>query len=386
MAGIKYGLILGLLLCAGVTNAQDNYQKTDSISYSFYLAGNWQQLISYGDQSVKNGVDFPLLHLRMAYAHFITGNYTTALSQYREVLKQDQRNQTANYYAYLSNLYLNRNDAAGYLLALLDDSTYAAKPSAFRFISASAEGGSKFSKNPRRGNGTYMRIGFTNQLGNRFILDESFAYFGQDILHRAQGTLVNNPVKQLEYYGKLNYSASNNLSVFGGYHYLNTKYSVGAYNNHIGIGGLKYATGNAILQADANFGRISDTTFQQYNAQLSIYPKGNLNLYFISRASLLHQDGSKFVFSQTIGTKVFRNFWADANVTLGTLNNYLDADALYVYNAIDIATFKTGATAYYQLSGHVLLYLTYAFEQKKDFYRIEEYKQHSVTGALTWKF
>ncbi|MBD1365170.1 hypothetical protein IDJ77_15245 [Mucilaginibacter sp. ZT4R22] len=373
-------------MCTAIARAQDSYPKTDSISYSFYLAGNWQQLISYGNQSLKNGVDFPLLHLRMAYAHFITGNYTTALSQYREVLKQDQRNQTANYYAYLCNLYLNRTDAAGYHLALLDDSTYTAKPSPVKFISASAEGGSKFSKNPRRGNGTYMRLGFTNTLGYRFVLDESFAYFGQDIYHRFFGSLVNSPIQQLEYYGKLNYSASSALSVFGGYHYLNTKYSVGTYNNHIGIGGLKYATGDAVLQADANFGRISDTTFQQYNAQLSLYPKGNIHLYFISRASLLRQGGSKFVFSQTVGTKVFRNFWADANVTIGTLNNYLDADALYVYNAIDIATFKTGATAYYQLSGHVLLHLNYAFEQKKDFYKIQEYKQHSVTGGLTWKF
>jgi hypothetical protein len=386
MGGIKYILIAALLCCAGIARAQDSYQQADSTSYSLYLGGNWQQLISYGDQSVKNGIDFPLLHLRVAYAHFITGNYTAALSQYREVLKHDQRNQTANYYAYLSNLYLNRYDAAGYHLALLDDSTYTAKPSPVKFISASAESGTKFSKNPRRGNGTYLRLGFANTLGNRLILDESFAYFGQDIYHRFFGNLVNKPVKQLEYYGKLNYAASSSLSVFGGYHYLNTKYSVGTYNNHIGIGGLKYTTGKVILQADANFGRISDTTFQQYNAQLSIYPKGNLNLYFISRASLLHQDGSKFVFSQTIGTKVFKNFWADANVTLGTLNNYLDADALYVYNAIDIATFKTGATAYYQLSGHVLLYVNYAFEQRKDFYKIEEYKQHSVTGGLTWKF
>jgi hypothetical protein len=375
-----------LLLCTAISRAQDSYQKTDSTSYSLYLAGNWQQLISYGDQSLKNGVNFPLLHLRMAYAHFITGNYTTALSQYREVLKQDSHNQTANYYAYLSNLYLNRYDAAGYHLALLDDSTYAANPSPVKFISASAESGSKFSKNPRRGNGIYLRLGLANTLGYRLVLDESFAYFGQDIYHRFFGNLVNSPIKQLEYYGKLNYSASNALSFFGGYHYLNTKYSVGSYNNHIGIGGLKYAIGNTILQADANFGCISDTTFQQYNAQLSLYPKGNLNLYFISRASLLHQGVSKFVFSQTIGTKVFRNFWADANVTLGTLNNYLDADALYVYNAIDIATFKTGATVYYQLSGHVLLHLNYAFEQKKDFYKIEEYKQHSVTGGLTWKF
>ncbi|MEO7216282.1 hypothetical protein [Mucilaginibacter sp.] len=386
MGSVKYILIAALLGCTSIARAQDSYQKADSTSYSLYLAGNWQQLISYGDQSVKSGIDFPLLHLRVAYAYFITGNYTAALSQYREVLKHDPRNQTANYYAYLSNLYLNRDDAAGYHLALLDDSTYNAKPSPVKFISASVEHGIKFSRNPRRGNGNYTQMGFANTLGYRFVLDESFAYFGQDILHRTFNGLVNNPVKQLEYYGKLNYSANSSLSVFGGYHYLNTKYSVGTYNNHIGLTGLKYASGNTILQADANFGRISDTTFQQYNAQLSIYPKGNLNLYFISRASLLHQDGSKFVFSQTIGTKVFKNFWAEANATIGTLNNYLDADALYVYNAIDIATFKTGATAYCQLSGHVLLYLNYTFEQKKDFYRIEEYKQHSVTGGLTWKF
>ncbi|OOQ57179.1 tetratricopeptide repeat protein [Mucilaginibacter pedocola] len=387
MGGLKYILLFTIVLSACVARAQqDSYQQTDSTSYALYLSGNWQQLINYGERAVQSGVDFPLLRLRMGYAQFIRGNYTAALDEYREVLKHDSHNQTANYYAYLCNLYLNRYDAAGYHLGKVDDSTYAAKPSAYRFISASTEHSIKYSKNPRRGNGNYTRFGISNTLGNRLVLDESVAWFGQNVYHRFLGIQRNHPIKQFEYYGKLNYAVANNLSVFGGYHYLNTQYSVGTYSNHIGLAGVKYTDGNSVLQADAHFGNISDTTFQQYNLQWSAYPTGNLNFYIISKASLLHQGGTKLVYSQTIGAKLIHNFWIEANSTIGELNNYLDADGLYVYNAIDIATFKAGGTGYYRLGEHVILYVNYTFEQRDDFYHIASYNQHSVTGGLTWKF
>lgn len=387
MGKLKYTFSVLLVAVFGFANGQTRgYQRVDSTSYSLYLSGNWVQLKSYGKEAVNTGVDFPLLRLRLGYAQFITGNYTGAIQQYRQVLKRDASNQTANYYTYLSNRYLNREDAAARQLALLDDSTFSAKPSSFRLINATLENSVKYSANPFRGTANYARMEFVAQLGSRFQLDQSVAHFVQSINFRRRNALINNSVKEYEYFGKLTYSLSSSISLFGAYHYLNTHYRQSLFHNNLGIGGLKYSSGNTIWQADADLGKISGTFFQQYNAQLTVYPKGNLNLYFITRSSLLQQGGGKFVFSQTAGTKIWKHFWVDANVTLGSLQNYLESDGLYVYNAIDITKFKTGGTVYYDLGNHVGLYLNYTLEKKNDLYRDTYYNQHSVTAGLTWKF
>ncbi|AMR33626.1 hypothetical protein A0256_20430 [Mucilaginibacter sp. PAMC 26640] len=362
------------------------YQQVDSTSYSLYLSGNWVHLIRYGKEAVAQGIDFPFLRLRLGYAQFITGNYAGAISQYGQVLKQDANNQTANYYTYLCNSYLNREDAAYRQLALVDDSTFAAKPSPFRLISATIENSVKSSPNPFRGKANYARLELITQLGHYLQLDQSVAHFVQRINFRRRGLLINNSVKEYEYFGKLNYSLNSSFSLFGVYHYLNTQYRQNLYHNNLGIAGFKYSSGYTTWQADADLGKISGTFFQQYNAQLSVYPKGNLNLYFTSRGSVLQQGATKFVFSQTAGTKLLKHFWVEASVTFGTLENYLESDGLYVYNAIDITKFKTGGTGYYDLGNHLGLYVNYTLEKKNDLYRDTFYQQHSVTAGLTWKF
>ncbi|TFF34499.1 tetratricopeptide repeat protein [Mucilaginibacter psychrotolerans] len=387
MAGIKYLLIIVLVITCCLAKAQtDSYQKADSTSYALYLAGNWPQLISYGEAAISNNTDFPLLRLRIAYARFITGNYGAALNQYQQILKHDSHSQAANYYAYLCNLYLNRDDMAAYHLTFVHDTTFSARPSSVKVLSITAEHGFRSSSNYFRGNGNYTRIGLATQLGHKLSLDQSFIHFGQGITFLDQYRLVNNPVKQFEYYSKLNYALNNKLAIFGAYHYLNTKYSNSTFNNSIGIAGVKYSTAYAVLQADASTGTIGTTQVQQYNAQLSFYPAGNLNFYTVSRGSLLRQGKTNFAFSQTLGAKIINHFWLEGNATLGTLDDYLDNDGLYVYNAIDIIKFKTGGTGYYQLNNHILLYVNYTFEQKNDYYRNANYNLHSVTGGLTWKF
>lgn len=388
-----------MFLCCGVwvsARAQGiEFTEADSVSQAQYQSASWQQLLSYGQQVIRSGTDFPQLRLRMAHAQFSLQNYSAALRQYNIVLADDSHNATARYYSYLCNLYLNRNAAAYYHLAYLGEATIRQeKLNAYGLIQAGVETSVKVPSNALRGNGVYSRINLAKRLGWKVQLDQSVAYFGQSIHYRVQGflpfapqTVQSNPVHQVEYLGKLSYSLNRNFAVWGAYRYLNTSYAQVTYNSHIALLGIKYINPYFDVQADASSGTITNNNVRQYNAQLSLFPLGNLKLYTITRGSVLQQNtGSNAVFSQLIGFKLTPKLWLETNATFGTQNNYLETDGLYLYNAIDITKFKAGTTGYLQLTGNALLYLNYALEHKNDFYQTTNYNQHSITGGFTWKF
>lgn len=403
MAYTKYLLTAVLAWCVIGTRAQSvDYQQADSTSYALYQTGNWHELITFGQNTIVAGTDFPTLRMRIGYAELSTGNYSAAIIQYNEVLNKDSYNETARYYLYLCNLYQNRYNQAYYYAGHLDTATLNQENiSRWGLIQAGLETGLKSPDNSLRGTGSYTRVSLSNRLGWRLLLDQSVVHYHQAIHYRREnnfpfinqptdnvsGSLFNNSIRQLEYFGKLSYTPVNRITVFGTYHYLHTDYKEKSYHNNLEVAGIKYAGAYYDMQADADFSRMNDTSVRQYNLQLTLYPLGNLSFYTISRASVLQQSGNtNAIFNQLAGFKAFKRTWLEGSVAFGKLNNYAEADGLYIYNALDITTFKAGGTAYYQLNKHVLFYLNYMYERKKDYYRTAKYNQHSITGGLTWKF
>jgi hypothetical protein len=401
MANRKYFLTLLLLAGWYIARAQTiSFQQTDSTTYARYVAGDWKGLVEFGNTAVNAGVNYPVLRLRIAYAQFMSQNYSGALAQYQHVLNEDSQNQTAHYYSYLCNQYLGNSNAASYQAGYVDTVTLNKVPvTKCGLIQAGLETSAKISANNNRGTGSYTRASLSNRLGWKLQLDQSVAYYNQSITSNNpvavqipggplvnQGGTVTFSDSQFEYYAKLGYSVNSNLILLGAYHYLNTSYGTSSYQNHIGLIGLKYSAPYFALQADANFSSITNTNVQQYNGQLSVYPLGNLNLYTTSRISVQSGDVQQTIFNQTLGFKVIKQLWLETNAGFGKMDNYLEADALYVYNAIDITKFKAGGTAFFPLGGHAVIYLNYTFEKKQDFYLNTNYNQHSITGGFTWKF
>ena len=400
MANRKYFLILVLSGYCYIAKAQTiSFQQADSTTYAKYIAGDWKALIDASNQAINAGVDYPVLRLRVAYAKFMTGNYSGALAEYQHVLKEDSQNKTAHYFSYLCNKYLGNNNGASYHAGYVDTLTLNNEQvTRFGLLEAGIENSVKTSPNAKRGTGNYTRAFLSNRLGWKLQLEQSVAYYNQSItsttaVNAAAGApAIATPANatfsdtQFEYYGKLGLAVNSGLTILGAYHYLNTSYGTTTYQNHIGLTGLKYMGPYFAIQADANFSSISNTVIQQYNGQLSIYPLGNLNLYTISRLSVQSGDVQQTIFNQTLGFKVINKLWLEANAGFGKMNNYLEADALYVYNSIDVTKLKAGGTAFFPLNKHAILYLNYTFEQKQDFYLNNNYNQYSITGGFTWKF
>ncbi|PTQ98071.1 hypothetical protein C8P68_103231 [Mucilaginibacter yixingensis] len=392
MAYKQYLLIIALLLLFGFAHAQQvpDYQQADSTTQALYSAGKWQALIDYTNQTDAQGLDFPALHQRAAYARFMTGNYSAALAKYQQVLKHDSYNPTARYMSMLCQQYLNRDGNASYQAKFVDTTVLNKNNiTPFGLIEAGIEASAKIPNIALRGTGFYSRASLGNRLGWRLQLDQSVAVYHQAITVAGNNDLrdfsFNND--QFEYYARLGYTLTSNLTLLGAYHYLHTKFGTDSYQNHVELAGLKYAAPYFTLQADANFSKMSNSGLQQYNGELTVYPTGSLNLYTISRVSVQSGYLSSTIFNQRIGFKAFKRCWLEGSINVGRMDNYLEADALYVYNAVDVTTFKAGGTLYYQLGRHLLAYANYAFEDKENHYNTNAtYQQNSITGGLTWRF
>ncbi|SEN60885.1 hypothetical protein SAMN05192574_103664 [Mucilaginibacter gossypiicola] len=388
----KLTILFALLFAALVNHAQDHkLALADGTAEQLYNAGDWKQLISFVNSAVTDSVDSPALRFKCGYAYMLTGNYKAAISQFNQVLLKDPHNAASRLYAYYCNTYINNNSAAFYNASHLDTATlHAIKLSPLGLTDAAIESGIKLPANDERDNGFFERAGIGLRLSWRLQLDQSFMFFKQNIF-RAGFIDYKNQVgktdKQTEYYARLKYSLTKNISLLGAYHYLHTSYRSNLNQSNLGLFGVIYDTRYIDLQGDFNWGKLIDKTLKQYDAKIDFYPLGNLNLYSMSRASILNLSGTKtFIYSQSVGFKVVDKTWLETAATFGNQDDYLDADGLYVYNSIDPTKFKCGESVFYQLGNHALLNLNYFYEKKTDIYRAVKYNQNSVTLGITWKF
>ncbi|UOE51234.1 hypothetical protein MTO98_09105 [Mucilaginibacter sp. SMC90] len=388
----KLTIVFVLLLAAVVTYGQDsNVATPDSTANQLYNAGNWKQLITFVNKSVIDSAESPALRFKVGYAYMLTGNYKAAISQFNRVLSTEPHNVTARLYNYYCNTYINNNSAAFYNASYVDRETLQGiKLSSLGVTDAVLESGIKLPANDERDNGFFERAGIGLRLSWRLQLDQSFIFFKQNIFRSGfidYKNQVGKTDKQTEYYAKAKYSLAKNMSVLGAYHYLHTSYRSNIHQSNLGLLGIKYDTRYIDLQGDVNFGKLIDKTLKQYDVKLDFYPLGNLNLYTMSKASVLSLSGTNsFIYNQLVGFKVMSKIWLETSATFGNQDDYLDADGLYVYNAIDPTKFKCGENVFYQLGRQVLLNLNYFYENKTDVYRAVNYKQNSVTLGITWKF
>ena len=396
----KYLMMIACMFALFECKAQDinNADQVDSTVSRLYKAGDWKNMIVLGQQAIDKGIDFAGLRQQMGYAYFIIGNYSKALLEYNSVLEKDPKNKTASYYAYLCNKYLNHDLQASWYASQLDTNQLRdEKINAFAPLGFGFEAGTLDPDESYRSNATYFRVSESNRLSWRLQLDQSYLNFSQSISspiiyrerYRDETEIlsVTNTDNQFEYFAKLSFAATSNLTLLGSYHYLNTNFQNITYNSNVGLAGLKYTGTYFDLQADFNWGYMIDRHLLQYNAGVLFYPLGNLNLYTISRYSYLNQNAlGQTIFSQSLGFKAVSNVWLETALTFGNMDNYIDTDGLYIYNSIDATKLKLGETVFYQLGKYAQLQFNYALEKKDDDKHDINYTQHSITAGLLWKF
>lgn len=371
-----------------------NYETVNIQSYALYEKGAWKELLDYGKNAVAVGQDFTLLRLRLGYAAFMTSDFSQAIIQYEEVLKNDSYNSTAHYYIWLCRTYLNQSELANLQLPFLSDEVLAKeKKKGFVITGAGLESSYKTTDLIARGNTFFQYVGVQNRFGSKLTMDMAGSYFTQSIKTPPSGAPPTGPLKtssinQTEYYNKLTFNLHPRWQLKAAYHYANTVYDVSTYQNHAIFAAIKYHSNYFDVQVEGVYSNMFDTSISQASVQLGYYPKGNMNFYGFSTATIRNRPTeSGFNFKQVLGAKVYKGVWLEANATLGKFKDLFENEAKYLYNAPDENQFKGGLVSYISLSPKCTLELGYSLEQRAFVNNPTNlFTQHSITGGLSWKF
>lgn len=382
-----------LLFLSSSMRAQQttSFEEADAKSYALYNKAAWQELLDYGNSYIQEGgADFIYLRLRLGYAAFMLGNYSTALTHYDAALKKDSYQETAHYYSRLCRIYLNQPEQAEWHSKYLSAETKSKeKIKNAGFTKLGVEVSYKTTNYNNRGNGLYVRADVQTQLHRNVFMQHSAAIYNQTIAEASLIAVQNNnqiQINQNEYYNKTIINAGKHIQVLLAYHYLKTPFNNFAYNNHTALAGVRYNGSQIAVQGDVNLGTLSDTSVIQANLHLQTHPFGNMNFYSISTGSFRSREGTQaFNFKQVVGGKVFSKLWLEGNITLGNFSNYFENDLLYVYNAIDLNKIKGGLTAYVTLTPKITLQAGYTYESRQFYKSTRTFSQHSITGGLSCK-
>jgi hypothetical protein len=365
------------------------YEEVNNKSFALYEKGAWTELLTYGKEAVRNGQDFLYLRLRLGYAAFKMANYGEALRQYEAALHQDSHNEAAHEYVRLCRIFLNQPSMADAERPRLSDAAKKEAGKSFAVTDAGLETSYKTTDVLQRQDALYTRVELRARLGWKWSTRQAVAYYGQNISATQYSSVKNNnniQIGQWEYYGQLSRALGRHFEAKGAYHFLYTPFNNYIYNNHVGQLALKYYGSNWEAQVAGSYARLTDSTLQQFDAQMTWYPMGNLNMYIIGSATWNSTDNGYSCGHAVVGGRVWKNLWLEGNITLGSFRNLIENDAVYVYHAIDANRSKMGATAYYTF-GRILLHAGYTYEARLlAGHNNYIFHQHSITGGLSWKF
>lgn len=378
---VKY-LIIILLMVSVVAKAQKplTAESVDIATYQLYLNGNWDQLIRMGNQALEQKIDFKYLRQRMGYAYFMKADYYASQYQYEKALAFDESDQDTRAYLYYCGM--NTGDLANarfHAQKLPDKLQNDLKLKAFRPLDAiDLEYNYKLNNSSTRSDPTYMRLGLSTPLGYRFSLYQSVSYYKQTV----DLALTEQP----EYFALLNWSLNSHSTLSLAYHFLNTSSDGTKYPGNLIYGAFSKRISRYSFGLNGSFLSSDFGNTQQYGLTGSFVLPGKSTIYLNSALSGMIETGNnRIVFSQIAGAQVYKNLWAEGNITLGNLNNYNDHKALYVYNSVDPTTFRTGLSLFWYLGKKMTVFSNYTFDTKQNVTTSNNYKQHSFSGGIIWK-
>jgi hypothetical protein len=374
----------------GFAQEQYNYETVNTKSYNLYLKEDWSNLLTYGKDAINHQIDFPLLRLRLGYAAFQMKNYSEAITHYEKVIQKDSYNSIARYYLWVCNGLLINNEIGDQNIPFIEaEAISGEKRKSAKITELGIESSYKATDILRRGNSMYGRLDLNARLGYNLHIQQGFALYNSQInepLYTSVNNNTNIQINQVEYYNKTSLTLSKRWVVKVGYHYLHTPFNNLSYENNIGMLGLQYNKPQFSFQVNAIMGKLIDSSFQQYTAQLKWYPLGNLNFYMFTTGSLRKASDKVYNLKQVVGFKAFEHCWAEGYITLGTFKNITENDILYVYNAIDKTLSKKGVSIYTDVIPGCILQIGYTYEQLELYKKTTTFNQHSIIGGIKWKF
>lgn len=378
----RYALILLLTLpLFSVAQTKLNFSKADSLSYQYYLKGDWKKLIDLSKVLADQNIESKLIRQRVGYAYFVSGDYFSALNQYEKAYEFDQSDDLSKEMIYYSNLYsgsVNTRFSSGNLSQESMSKLGIVKYNPIE--SVDAEFNLKTNQTVTRSDQMYTRYGIKTDLGYRVSVYQAYSYYKQ--------TISNVVTQQPEYQILLKYTMSPVWHLKTAYHRLFTNVGNVNYPQNLGFLAMYSQLNRFNFEVNTSFLTSSLSTMNQFGFHAGAVLPGKSGIYLNSAVIGMYENAAfRTIFAETAGLKCAKNLWAEGNVTIGNLKNYSSNDALYVYNSVDPSHFKTGFSLIYFLGKHLTISGNFTFDQQENssVTTNKYYYQYSYSGGLKWK-
>lgn len=366
-----------------------DFHYYDSVTYSLYLSGKWNELINLGNDAIDRGIDYKYLRQRVGYASFVSGDYYKSRSDFEKALSFDSYDQFTLEYLYYSILNTGKENYYGIIEQRLNPDlrkTLGVKDSN-PLESIEIEYNYKFAGTSFRTNPQYYRFGAVSKLNPRLSLIQSLSLYNQKAELQLSGSNESVSVRQLEYYALLRILAGSRLIIKGGYHYLHNNSGSSALNGNLFMFALAPDLNRVSLEISGSAFNMAQENIFQTGIQAGYVFPGKSGFYLTSNVTGLFQTQSNnLIFSQKAGFLMLKKVWIEGNASFGRMLNYNDFNGLYVYNSIDPLILKTGISGYIPISKRMTLWANYSWE-RKEFYEnsLFHYNQFSYLGGIRWK-
>lgn len=414
----RIGLLLFMFLVLSKTSiAGDelNSAIVEQKTYQLYIDKNWNELIHYGTNAIKQGFDYYYIRLRVGIAYYEKKNYNQAETHFKKALYFNSDEELVLEYLYYCYFFTGKTEDARLLSKKFSSDllskTNTTKRSALDFLLL--ESGTKLSDSSSYYNSStktssnyfnapfYLQLGAAHYIQKRVSLFHGFTFFNQE-------TYIGT-VQQLQYYVKAGIAFNNNWLVTPAFHYANLQLStqiatlppppMPGMPPPKPIFETSITTTNFIVAALSvqktykNFGFIlgntlstaSSTTQLIHNGIVSYSPLGNSKLV-IGCGAYLHTNDSyattyvavaPFVYVQASNRLSIKGSYYS-----NTGKNIIEDNGYLINNSLDLTTNRISILPMFTLSKRLSLYALYQFENKVEASQQFNYKYHILVAGL----
>ncbi|NOY38624.1 MAG: hypothetical protein GXO83_13740 [Chlorobi bacterium] len=413
-------------------------------TYALYEQRQWKDLLKTGREAIHNGYDYYYLRMRMGIAAYERKNYMRAIPHFRKALTFNRTDSVAQEYLYYCYLFSNRKIEAqalldkmpgtlrskvvkketGSILSLMLSADYYyvnknnTHPAPANFPSPSAESawrnmenyGGETSVTAEWETGGNIRL----QTGYRFLTKQRDSY----VLENGQETYSpENVYNQHHFFTQFQIRLYNDtyLSLSAGFLNLRPRYAastrwgqtilkVSPEYNYTGYLLVKHDFPYISFIAGGGISNLNGYLQTQQEAEVILYPLGNINLYFSAGLTNVVQQATDPVFRRslfgtaTLGVRVMKPLWIQVYESYGDRYNVQLQRGWEVYNLFNPLSEVFGAEALISIPAKKLVINAgffrtaaksyYFYQDQEILFRNEpiKYNLFNINGGLKWNF
>ncbi len=466
---VKY--LLSMISCLFILSVQTVAQtqtlaEADVETYQLYKNKEWKKLIKIGKQAIKNGNNSFYISVRIGIAYYEQEKHRLSIPYFYDALDYHVNDALTCEYIYWAHIFSGQ-EAEAQLFANknsqhLSQTKIVATSKLIENISF--EGGmtlnadhnellaivededETFKSFSLHDNYTYYSLGIASRTKKRFRFYQkfSFLYFNKTsvIQHYTPIPPDNSPPTTLKTTNRddaiwqFEYMLNSTIALGKGwllsptFHYIKNGGSATIFteeisdnpsaliireqntginlNNYVGFLGLRKSFSLADIEISGSYAKLNNQTLIQPNLSLTLYPLGNLNLYYHTEFSYQIPKGmqnstteyyltdSRFIANNKVGIKLSK-LWLELSATFGEFQNFVEWSGSVIYNDIDITKQKYSANVIVPIkNAKINFYFRYAYSEhegiaesyNKDVntYKKYTYNNHSIIGGLKWRF